>query len=289
MPLTRADWSPAPLPQLELLLEEGELAAAQTLANGTAERCELPSPDLTQLQPLGELAPGMAYPSPPIEQFRSEFAQSAYRLLEPLDPVVNYSFEVMAVDPWTEELTANKWWFGESGRIAHEGVTLATYSVDWPEFEKALEHEHALIDRDTLHRINREEGLEAAMQRAEGIGLIYGELDPERADGRLFHDGPTDRFTTRREAELGTLSEPSFANEEHHPISNATTASVVPPEPGSWEELFQLPDDNEPQIERHYWQLWMRPAETPDGTALGHALFCTEFPELPPDFDQVPG
>ena len=38
------------------------------------------------------------------------------------------------------------------GKVVYRstGVTLATYSVDWPELGKALEHEHALIDRDTL-------------------------------------------------------------------------------------------------------------------------------------------
>ncbi len=282
MPLMYGDRSPTPLPNLQLLLEDGELAEAQTLASDTAKRTGLPSTDLTDLRPLGELASEIGDPGAPVEQFRREFKQSAYHLLEPIDPVVNYSFEVMAVDPWTEELTASKWWLGEKGQVEHEGVTLATYSVDWPEFEKDLEHEHALIDRDTLHRTHQEEGLEAAMQRAEGIGLIYGELDPNRADGRLFHDGPTDRFTTRREAELSISS----VQPEQATAVAPLAESQVPPEPGSWDELFQLPDLNEPPIDHHYWQLWVRPVETPEGTALGHALFCTEFPELPPNFDE---
>ena len=41
-----------------------------------------------------------------------------------------------------------------------------------------------------------------------------------------------------------------------------------------------------PEVERHYWQLRTHPAMTPDGTPLGYALFCTEFPELPPNFDE---
>ena len=35
----------------------------------------------------------------------------------------------------------------------------------------------------------------------------------------------------------------------------------------------------------HVWQMQHRPAETPDGQPLGVALFVTEFPDLPPDFD----
>ena len=290
MPLTRADWSPAPLPNLELLLEDGELAAAQTLASDTAERSGLSPLDLTQLRPLSELASGIANSSAPIEQFRSEFAQSAYHLLEPIHPSVNYSFEVMAVDPWTEELTADKWWFGETERIEHESVTLATYSVDWPEFEKALEHERALLDRDGLHRTYQEQGLEAAMQRAEAIGLTYGELDPNRADGRLFHSGPTDQFTTRRENELGALSQQRVTDQELHAVPTATIgASSILGGAESWDEMFQLPDSDPPEIDRHYWQLWVRPVMSPDGTSIGHALFCTEFPELPPNFDQYLG
>ncbi|MDX2138464.1 MAG: hypothetical protein SF123_10250, partial [Chloroflexota bacterium] len=42
-------------------------------------------------------------------------------------------------------------------------------------------------------------------------------------------------------------------------------------------------DPDEP--ERHYWQTHYRPVETPDGEPLGTALFVTEFPQLPPDFD----
>src|SRR5262249_1765919 len=149
-------------------------------------------------------------------------------------------------------------WIGEKGQVEHEGVTLATYSVDWPEFEKDLEHEHALIDRDTLHRTYREQGLEAAMQRAEGIGLIYGELDPNRADGRLFHSGPADQFTTRPEAELSISSVQPEQAAELAPLAE----SLVPPESGSWDELFQLPQLDEPQIDHHYWQLWVRPVVT---------------------------
>ena len=55
---------------------------------------------------------------------------------------------------------------------------------------------------ENLHRTYQDEGLEAAMRRAEGIAVANHELDPNRADGRLFTEGPTDRFTTVREVEL---------------------------------------------------------------------------------------
>jgi len=62
-------------------------------------------------------------------------------------------------------------------------------------------------------------------------------------------------------------------------------ADMALPEPGSWEELLAAQTDDEPAPEAHYWQMHYRPVETPEGEPLGTALFVTEFPELPPDFD----
>lgn len=225
-------------------------------------------------------------PNAAVEPFNAHFADSMYQLLEPIDPSVNYSFEVMAADPWTEELTADKWWLDEHGRITHDSLTLATYSTDWPEFEKDAEHERAMMDREALHRTYHEEGLEAAMRQAEAIAVTQGELDQNRVDGRLFHAGPTDRFTSSRETELRKIESQRLAPAAID-ITNDDTTELpeVSPEPGSWQELLQHTNADEPEVERHYWQLRVHPAVTPDGTPLGYALFCTEFPELPPNFD----
>ncbi|MBE2268362.1 MAG: hypothetical protein IAE80_09030, partial [Anaerolinea sp.] len=127
----------------------------------------------------------------------------------------------------------------------------------------------------------------------EGIAVANGELNADRADGRLFTDGPPDRFTTARQAELTGLEE-AQVGEPIRDITNDETAEMpgvrVPDadalEPGSWDELVaQQRDRVEPESDPHYWQMHHRPVETPEGEPLGTALFVTEFPQLPPDFD----
>ena len=259
MPLANDERSPAPLPTLQLMLEEGDLANAQWLAHGTAQLYELPFPEPTELGRLN---------SPGVAEARDHFA---YSLLKPLDPTVNYSFEVMAADPWTLELSADKWWFDADHRVGHDRLVLATYSMEQSEFERDSERERASMDRETLYRTFREKGLEAAIHKAEEMALAQAELDPSRTDGRLFQQGPPDRFTTLREAVLNHAELPP--------------ADITPAEPGSWDELLQRESPDEPEVETHYWQLQIRPAVMPDGTPLGYSLFCTEFPQLPPDFD----
>jgi hypothetical protein len=125
------------------------------------------------------------------------------------------------------------------------------------------------------------------MRRAEGMAVANRELDGNRTDGRLFTDGPPDRFTTAREAELLGL-EDTPVDEPIRDITNDETQEmpgVSTPEPGSWDELVAQHMDDEPEPERHYWQMHYRPVETPDGEKLGTALFVTEFPQLPPNFD----
>jgi len=234
------------------------------------------------------LTPVTVEPETQVDQFREQFADSAYRLLEPVDPTVNYSFEVMAADPWTMELTADKWWLEKDGQVGHEGQTLKTYSLESFEWEREMEREVAAIDVENLHRTYQDEGLEAAMRRAEGIAVANHELDPNRADGRLFTDGPPDRFTTARELQLMGFEDAPI-DEPIRDITNDETQELPPvsvPEQGSWGELVAQQDDRvESEPERHYWQTHYRPVETPDGERLGTALFVTEFPQLPPDFD----
>lgn len=63
----------------------------------------------------------------------------------------------------------------------------------------AMTAEAALVD------LRQEHGLETAMRQAERQAVAHDFLDPARADGRLFSDGPSDPFTTHREAELAGL------------------------------------------------------------------------------------
>ena len=313
MPLDSRGAYPFPREALEILLMDGTLDTAQALAYHTAQAYGLPFPEpeaLAALQaeranlrsvsdtppdliPLDlEREPALE-PAAAVAGFATHFADSAYHLLQPIDPVVNYSFEVLPADPWTLELTADKWWLEADGRVGHEGQTLKTYPLESYAWEREIEREVAALDRENLQRTYQEEGLEVAMQRAEEMAVANGELNADRADGRLFTEGPPDRFTTAREAEMTGLEE-AQVGEPIRDITNDETAELpvvrVPaadaPEPGSWDELVaQQGDRVEPDPERHYWQMHYRPVETSEGESLGTALFVTEFPQLPPNFD----
>lgn len=229
----------------------------------------------------------MLTPEARAEQFRERFADSHYHLLEPVDPTVNYSFEVVAADPWTLELAADKWWIEADGRIGNELQPLKTYSMELFEWEREAEREIASMDREGLYRTYQESGLEAAMRQAEAFAVENDQLNPNRADGRLFQQGPPDRFTTLREAELAGL-DAAPVRENRRDITHDDTEelpAVSSPEPDSWDALIAAQTDDEPEPERHYWQMHYRPVETPTGERLGTALFVTEFPQLPPDFD----
>jgi hypothetical protein len=125
------------------------------------------------------------------------------------------------------------------------------------------------------------------MRKAEAMAVAHHELDPNRADGRLFQVGPPDRFTTLREAEL-TGMETLTLIEYRRDISedDSQPMPAVALELGSWEELMEQHGRDDEQVpEHHYSQTHYRPVETPEGARLGTALFVTEFPHLPPDFD----
>lgn len=203
---------------------------------------------------------------PNSERFRDHLTDSKQRVLEPIDPTVNYSFEVVDVDPWTLELNANKWWLSDDGQVKQASRSLQIYELPPHEIEREIEREGAAMDREDLEFVHRTEGLQASMHEAEMLAVRSGYLDSERDDARLFTQGPSDRFTTLREAEL--------AGQERE-------VGI----PDDWEALLDHPSGYEPESPAHYWQMQHRPAQTADGQPLGVALFVTEFPELPPDFD----
>lgn len=221
------------------------------------------------------------------EHFREKLANSQYRLLEPVDPTVNYSFEVVAADPWTLELAADKWWIGEDGRIGNQAQTLQTYSMESYEWERETEREIASMDQEDLSRTYQESGLEAAMRQAEALAVENHELNPNRADGRLFQQGPPDRFTTLREAEMARLDAAPIGKSNRDITHDDTEElpAVSTSKPDSLDTLIAAQTDDDPEPERHYWQMHYHPVETSEGERLGTALFVTEFPQLPPDFD----
>src|SRR5690606_14010707 len=130
------------------------------------------------------------------------FADAKTRLIEPVDPAVYYSFDVIEPAPYTMELRAKKSWSAEDGAPRDDSLSVYRYSLEIIELEPETEREIAAMDREDLEQTHPEEGLEASMRTAEAMAVANGELDPNRDDGRLFYEGPPDSFTTLREAEL---------------------------------------------------------------------------------------
>jgi len=196
-------------------------------------------------------------------------------LLEPVHDAVNYAVVVTDTDPWTTELMVEKVWREPGGSVGSDSLTIDTYDSD-----DEAKREVADAARATLLGIHRARGLEALMHQAELGAMENGHFDGDRTDTRLFRDGPPDRFETlahRLEGEINPYWNTSGERIESPPDETQ--------EPGSWEALLAAQIDDEPAPDAHYWQMHYRPVETPDGEKLGTALFVTEFPQLPPDFD----
>jgi hypothetical protein len=229
--------------------------------------------------------------------FEATFAANPeIELLTPIDNMVNYAVVVTDTDPWTTELIVEKFWREPGGYVGSESLTIDTYNSD-----DEGEREVAQAACAALIGIHEERGLEALMHQAELGAMENGYLDGDRADTRLFRDGPPDRFETlahRLEGEINPYWNTSGEQIESLPDETQELPAVTPervylldeadmpqPTPGSWDELLAAQPDEEPAREAHYWQMHYRPVETPDGEPLGTALFVTEFPQLPPNFD----
>src|SRR5207244_7708527 len=123
--------------------------------------------DVEPNEPIAEIETDAHTDDPRIGQFREAFAGTDFHLLEPLHPDVNYSFEVTPADPYTLELRADKWWFGENGRVENNTLTLNTYEIEENEVQRETVREEAMMEREELLRIHQMQGLEAAMRKAE--------------------------------------------------------------------------------------------------------------------------
>jgi hypothetical protein len=202
--------------------------------------------------------------------FEATFDRPERQLLQPLDETVNYAVVVQAVDPWTDELAVEKYWKLPGGHLGIDGLTLETFDSD----DEAA-REKAEAERLGLLETYDERGLEGMMHQAELAAMQGGWLDGNRADTRLFRQGPPDRFETLAQQ----------LADERNPFWNTDGDSLQTPEPGSWDELIareaEKPSEELPQtpFDRH-WDIYNRPVETPDGTPLGHSLYLTYYPEL---------
>ncbi len=193
--------------------------------------------------------------------FDATFKDSERDLLESDDDSVRYAVVVQEADPWTLELAVEKYWREPNGYLGTQSVTLNTYDPD-------TGREQAEQERDALLEVREQHGLEAMMHKAELTAMHNDWLDGDRADPRLFTQGPPDRFETLAQRLEGEIN----------PYWNTSGEVIESAEP--------LPA----QIERDdsYWRLDRREVVDPDGEKLGQAMFCTVFPDAKdpvPDFD----
>lgn len=137
----------------------------------------------------------IATDDPDITTFRNAFSDVDFHLLEPVRPQVNYSFEVMPIDPYTLELRADKWWISENGRLENSTLTLNSYPHERDEAQYETMREQALMEREELIRLNSTKGLQAAMTHAHQIGVANNFL--AQNDPQLFTEGPDDPLLTQ--------------------------------------------------------------------------------------------
>ena len=158
-------------------------------------------------------------------------------------------------DPWTVELAVEKYWKEPNGYIGIDSLTLNTYSAD--DAERLV----AETERDVLMQVHEERGLEGLMHKAELTVMEHDWLAADRADLRLFRQGPPDHFETLAQQLEG----------EVNPYWN-TDGEIIP----------------EPEAaENPYWRMETLPVEDPDGEPLGHALHMVVYPYVEHDPERV--
>lgn len=194
--------------------------------------------------------------------FDATFKDSERDLLESDDDSVRYAVVVQEADPWTLELAVEKYWREPNGYLGTQSVTLNTYDPD-------TGREQAEQERDALLEVREQHGLEAMMHKAELTAMHNDWLDGDRADPRLFTQGPPDRFETLAQRLEGEIN----------PYWNTSEEEVI-------ESAEPLPA----QIERDnsHWRLDRREVVDPEGEKLGQAMFCAVFPDAKdpvPEFD----
>ncbi len=191
--------------------------------------------------------------------FEATFEQSETELLQPVHDTVNYAVVVQETDPWTRELMVEKYWRELNGYLGMQSVTVDTWDS-----EDEQGREQAEQARAALLEIHDQRGLEAMMHKAELMAVQNDWLDGDRADPRLFTQGPPDRFETLAQQLEGEIN----------PYWNTDGEKI---------------DDPAPQAEGEnpYWRLEPIPVNDPDGEPLGHALHMVVYPNVEHDPNAV--
>ena len=208
--------------------------------------------------------------------FEATFAQSDTELLQPLDDMVNYAVVVQDADPWTLELAVEKYWKEPGGYVGVDSLTLHTYD---PETGR----EQAEQEREALLEVYDQRRLEGMMHKAELTAVQNDWLDGDRADPRLFTQGPPDRFETLAQRLEGEIN----------PYWNTDGESVPLPEPQ--DDVYRVEFDDaggmdfvpREAVENPYWRMETLPVNDPDGEPLGHALHMVVYPNIEHDPERV--
>lgn len=191
--------------------------------------------------------------------FEATFEKSDTELLQPVNDTVNYAVVVQETDPWTRELLVDKYWREPNGYLGMQSVTLDTWDAD---DEKG--REQAEQAREALLEVHDGRGLEAMMHKAELAAVENDWLAGDRADTRLFTQGPPDRFETLAQRLEGEIN----------PYWNTDGEKIEDPAP-------------QREVENPYWRLDPIPVNDPDGEPLGHALHMVVYPGVERDPDAV--
>ncbi|MEQ8676549.1 MAG: hypothetical protein RIC84_25260 [Aggregatilineales bacterium] len=179
------------------------------------------------------------------------------RLLSPLDSTVNYAVVLNSSDTSSLALAVEKVWEEEGGDVERASQTIQTYDPD-------DERELAQADREALLDVYDERGLEAMMHKAELQAMQNGYLDVDRADTRLFREGPPDRFETLAQQLEGEIN----------PYWNTDGEVIDDPEP-------------DPQAQNPYWRLETIPVNDPEGEPLGHAMHMVVYDGIEHDPEAI--
>jgi hypothetical protein len=191
--------------------------------------------------------------------FEATFEKSDTDLLQPVHDNVNYAVVVQETDPWTRELMVEKYWKEPGGYLGMQSVTLDTWDS---EDEKG--REQAEQAREALLEVHDGRGLEAMMHKAELTAVENDWLDGDRADTRLFTQGPPDRFETLAQRLEGEIN----------PYWNTDGEKIEEPA-------------LQPEVENPYWRLDPIPVNDPEGEPLGQALHMVVYPGVERDPDAV--
>ncbi|MBZ0298375.1 MAG: hypothetical protein K8J31_01485, partial [Anaerolineae bacterium] len=188
--------------------------------------------------------------------FEATFAKSDPQLLQPIGDTVNYAVVVQEADPWTLELTVEKYWKEPGGYLGMQSVTLDTWDAD-----NDRGREQAEQAREALLETHDQRGLEGMMHKAELMAVQNDWLAGDRVDPHLFTQGPPDRFETLAQQLEGEIN----------PYWNTDGETIREPE----------------AVENPYWRMETLPVNDPDGEPLGHALHMVVYPNVEHDPERV--